>query len=47
MTDEPSWLAEAEDHLEAALEAEDTSQKNYYIRAALQQVTVKRRDTEA
>jgi len=44
MTDDSSWLTEVEADLQAALDAEDPSEKNYHVRAALQQVTVQRRD---
>jgi len=46
MPNNSSWLSDVETDLQAALAADDPSEKNYYIRAALQTVTVQRRDDE-
>lgn len=46
MTDDSSWLTEVKADLQAALDAEDPSEKNYHIRAALQQMTVQQPDDE-
>jgi len=36
MSDRPSFVEQAESHLQQALEASDTATKNYHIRSALQ-----------
>lgn len=42
MTEPAPWLTQARDHLRLALQAEAAADKNFHIRAALQELTADR-----